>query len=135
MPLEADSTKENTTVFGSAVLGNALSPQQWVEVLIARDLPIKERTLREKANRLGACCKLGNAMIITGEQMDRILTEPDLCPSNPTSTRQATTSGSRVGSNLKGRGSQGHTVEPNAAFSATRTVRPTPSPYKSTTAT
>lgn len=94
---------------GSEVLDSAMTPAQWVEALAAREIKIKERTLREKANRLGVCCKLGNAMIITGEQMDRILTEPDLCPSSPTNTKQASTSGSKVGSNSKVRESRGHT--------------------------
>lgn len=94
---------------GSEVLDTGNTPAQWVEILALRGLTITERTLRRKANLLGACCKLGNAMIITGEQMDRILTESELCLSKLSHTKQAKIYGSEAGSNSKGRGSRGHT--------------------------
>ncbi len=55
------------------ILSEGRTPSEWVEVFAERGLDVSERTLREKANRLGACHKLGRAMIITPDQLDTIL--------------------------------------------------------------
>lgn len=83
--------------FGSEILATGKTPDQWVEVLVSRGIRITERTLREKANRLGARFTIGNAMIITPSQLDRILMESQGCRSNPTNADRST--GSRAESN------------------------------------
>jgi hypothetical protein len=66
----------------STILDCAKPPSEWVSLLSERGLMISERSLREKANRLGACHRLGRNMIITPEQMDQILESGKPCPSN-----------------------------------------------------
>lgn len=61
------------TLVGSHILDTGKSPEEWADILAARGITISPRTLREKANALGACHKLGRAMIITPDQMDLIL--------------------------------------------------------------
>lgn len=97
-----------TELIGSEILDNGLTPKQWVDLLGEREIDITERTLRAVANRLGACCKLGNAMIITSKQMDRILTEPEACRSKSTNGKIAITTGLKAGSSSKGFGLRGH---------------------------
>lgn len=57
-------------------------PSEWVEILAKRGITISERTLREKANRLGARIKLGRTMLITLGHMETILKEGEKCRSN-----------------------------------------------------
>lgn len=82
---------------GSEILDTGRTPAEWAACLAGRGVAITERSLREKANRLGACCKLGNAMLITPAHMDRILTEGQKCHSPRIS--EAPSGGSRAGSN------------------------------------
>jgi len=92
---------------GSAILDAGKSPADWVSWLLEyRQINIAERTLREKANRLGACFRIGNAMIITPEQIDEILTEDWKCRSNRTS--EARSIGSKAGSNATAARSPAH---------------------------
>jgi hypothetical protein len=58
---------------GSFVLDNGKTPAQWIELLAERGLRVSERTLRTKARQLAACHVLGGAMLITPQQIDRIL--------------------------------------------------------------
>ena len=67
----------------SPILDRGRTPAEWVRLLAARGLDISERALREKANRLGACHRLGRAMLITPEQIDLILEAGRKCHSNP----------------------------------------------------
>jgi hypothetical protein len=69
----------------ASILDQGRAPADWVQILAAKGIPVSERTLRERANRLGACIKLGRAMIITPEQMEAILKDGQQCPSNHTS--------------------------------------------------
>lgn len=59
----------------SDILSSGKTPEEWADIMSARGLPVSARTIRQKANRLGACHKLGRAMIITPEQLDQILSE------------------------------------------------------------
>ena len=96
-------------LLGSEILDSGMTPAQWVKALADLEIIITERTLREIANRLEACFKLGNAMIITPQQMDQILMEGQKCRSKPSNIKQAKISGSRAGSRSKGHGLRGHT--------------------------
>lgn len=57
----------------SYILDHARMPADWVMVLAEKGIMITQRTLRERANRIGACYKIGRAMLITPEQMDVIV--------------------------------------------------------------
>src|ERR1051325_4550159 len=65
----------------SVILEHGKSPAAWCEIFAGKGLAMSERTLRAKARDLGACHVVGKAMIITPDQIDRIL-EDCLCPSN-----------------------------------------------------
>lgn len=82
---------------GSTVLDTGKTPAQWVELLAVRGIHISERTLREKANRLGACYKLGGAMVLTPEHIDMIFMEGQQCRLR--SIDGGASGGSGVGSN------------------------------------
>lgn len=85
----------------SPLLDRGRTPADWVNALAHKGIDISERTLREKANRLGACHKLGRAMIITPEQIDLILSgDGEPCHSKHTS--EARPGGRRAGSNSTG---------------------------------
>ena len=88
---------------GCRTLDEARSPSEWIELLSQRGIVISERTLREKANRLGARHKIGRAMLITPAQMEFILGaeegENARCHSNATSA--ARPGGSGAGSNTR----------------------------------
>ena len=68
---------------GSTILDTGKKPDEWVAELAKRGYQVSERTLREKANRLGACYRLGREMIIIPEQLDTILMEGQPCRSKP----------------------------------------------------
>lgn len=68
----------------SKILDAGKPPAEWVKLLAERGIEISERALREKANRLGACYKLGRAMIIMPDHIDVILKGGDQCQSNRT---------------------------------------------------
>jgi hypothetical protein len=89
------------------ILEEGRSPVEWVTALAERGLEVSERTLREKANRLGACHKLGRAMIITPDQLDTILRDKTECRSSHIS--EAPSGGSRGVSSTKIRRSQNTT--------------------------
>lgn len=84
-------------LIGSAVLDTGKTPAEWVAIMAERGIAISERTLRAKANALGACYKLSGAMIITPEQIDTIFMEGQPCRSN--TTAGAEHSGSVAASN------------------------------------
>lgn len=65
-----------------SILTEGKTPEEWAAVLAERSIPVSVRTLREAANRIGACHKLGRAMIITPDQMDMILQESQQCRLN-----------------------------------------------------
>lgn len=60
---------------GSFVLDKGKTPAEWCSIFDARGIHVSERTIRQKARSLAACHILGGAMLITPEQMDRILEE------------------------------------------------------------
>lgn len=70
---------------GSSLLDSGKTPAEWVVILAERNIDISERTLREKANKLGHRIKLGRHMLITAEHMDMILKDGEKCRSNRTS--------------------------------------------------
>lgn len=82
---------------GSTVLDRGRPPGEWAAILADRGLPVSERTLRERAHRLGACHKIGRVMLITPAQIDEIIGETR-CRSNP--TEGARSGGRRAGSNI-----------------------------------
>ncbi|HEX2794673.1 MAG TPA: hypothetical protein VHN58_09630 [Croceicoccus sp.] len=79
------------------ILEHGRGPSHWVRLLRQRGIEISERTLREKANRLKACHKVGRAMIITPEQLEVILRDEPKCRLNPIS--EAAPGGQKGGSN------------------------------------
>jgi hypothetical protein len=93
---------------GSAILDDGRSPHEWVEILSARGITISERALRERANKLHACHRLGRAMIITPAQMDLILEGGEKCRSNPIS--EAKPGGLEAASNISAGPSAGTTA-------------------------
>ena len=82
---------------GSTVIDRGRPPAEWVGILADRGMPVSERTLRDKAHKLGEFYKLGRVMLITPAQMDVILGEKR-CRSNPISGDRS--GGQRVGSNI-----------------------------------
>lgn len=73
---------------GCATLDAGNTPAQWVDILQSRNITVSERTLRERANRLRACHRIGRAMIITADQMETILKDSQPCPSSHTHADQ-----------------------------------------------
>jgi hypothetical protein len=69
------------------MLDTGKSPLEWVDILADRGIQISERTLREKANKLGARIKLGRNMLITVGHMETILKDDSKCRSNRTSVK------------------------------------------------
>lgn len=67
-----------------SLLDEAKTPAEWVEILFEKGITYSERSLREKANKLGACAKLGRTMLITPSHMETILKDSVKCRSNPT---------------------------------------------------
>lgn len=92
-----------TMTTGCPTLDEARPPAEWCELLAARNIVISERTLRERANRLGQRIKIGRAMLITPAQMEAILQagqgEEKPCRSN--STAAGTPSGFAAASNTR----------------------------------
>jgi hypothetical protein len=82
----------------SLILEHGRSPADWCAEFAAKGLPMSERTLRAKARELGACHVLGKAMIITPDQIDRIL--EDTCSPR---ISEAKPGGSRAASKYNGR--------------------------------
>lgn len=62
-----------------SILDGAISPAAAVEALAARGIKISERTLREKARRIGAYRELGQAMFFLPEDLMKIM-EPERAP-------------------------------------------------------
>lgn len=60
------------------LLSRAISPAEAVEVLGKRGVKVSERTLREKARRIGAYRELGQAMFFLPEDLMKIM-EPKAC--------------------------------------------------------
>ena len=67
----------------STILDTGHTPEEWAQIIAGRGMDISPRTIRERANALGACHKLGRAMIITPDQLDMILREGQPCRSKP----------------------------------------------------
>tara|TARA_Y100001956_G_C3948389_1_gene111561 strand:+ start:118 stop:465 length:348 start_codon:yes stop_codon:yes gene_type:complete len=72
----------------TAQLPDHFSPED-----VASHFGVPERTLRETAQRLGACRKLGNKMILLAEDIQKLMEGIRQCPSPSTS---AATSGTTV---------------------------------------
>lgn len=60
------------------LLERAVSPAEAVDRLGKRGVKISERTLREKARRIGAYRELGQAMFFLPEDLEKIM-EPQSC--------------------------------------------------------
>ena len=69
----------NRPALGSTVLDTGRTPEEWVALLAERGIVMSARTLREKANSLGARCKVGRVMLITPEHIDNIMMEGQKC--------------------------------------------------------
>ena len=61
------------TPTGSKILDEGFTPSHWIGVLADRNFEVSERAFRQWANDLGACYRLGRAMLVTTEQFDLIL--------------------------------------------------------------
>ena len=80
-------------------LDEAITPADAVAKLKARNIDISERTLRERARRLGACRVIGKTLFLLPSDIDTILNaaKPEPAPQCPTSTSEkAATSGTTV---------------------------------------
>ena len=75
---------------GSTILDTGKTSEEWVAVLKERGIEVSERTLREKANKLGAFHNLGRQMIITPMQLDEIFERSQPCNSKPISGEKPT---------------------------------------------
>ena len=79
-------------------LDDAITPADAVARLRARNIDISERTLRERARKLGACRVIGKAMFLLPSDIETILNaakpEPTECQTS-TSEREVT-SGSTI---------------------------------------
>jgi hypothetical protein len=58
---------------------------------LAKDLQWSEKRLRRLAKRLGACCVLGNRMILRPHHVEIIMKAVEPCPSNCTDEKQSGT--------------------------------------------
>lgn len=87
-----------TAQTGSTILDRGRPPEEWVAELAQRGFDVSERALRERANKLGACHRLGRAMLITPAQMDIILGDTRTCRSNP--TKEGRSGGPKAASNI-----------------------------------
>ena len=65
------------------VLETGKTPEQWAEVFADQGIKVSPRTIREEARRLAAYCKIGNAMLLKPEHIDRIF-EAAACRLNTT---------------------------------------------------
>ena len=54
-------------------LSNAFTPRAVVAILQSRGIVVSERTLREKARKLGACRVIGKAMFLMPADIDAII--------------------------------------------------------------
>lgn len=66
-------------------LADGQTPEQVVAAFRARGIEVSERTLRQRARKLGACRILGKTMILLPEHVDLIIAEPDKWLSKSTS--------------------------------------------------
>lgn len=73
----------------AAILDRVISPAEAVEILFTRGVKVSERTLREKARRIGAYREVGQAMFFLPEDLEKIM-EPQPC-SRPKGARKART--------------------------------------------
>lgn len=89
---------------GSNIIDRGRPPEEWVAELAQRGFEVSERTLRERANKLGACHRLGRAMLITPAHMDMILGENRKCHSSRTPVERS--GGPRAASNTSASRSQ-----------------------------
>ncbi len=87
------------TSTGSKFLDHGRTPAEWAEILCERGVNITERTLREKANKLSTCGKLGKEMLILPEHLDEMFMEDQSCHSK--SIPEKANGGSKVGLNTK----------------------------------
>ena len=67
---------------GCPVLDEGRPPAFWVDELGERGIPVSERTVREWASTTGFCYRIGRTMLITTDQMNRILEGKRKCPSS-----------------------------------------------------
>ena len=65
------------------VLQTGKTPEEWASVFGERGIKVSPRTIREEARKLAAFCKIGNAMLLKPEHIDRIF-EAATCHLNTT---------------------------------------------------
>ena len=70
-------------------LDDVISPTKAVDILWMKGIKVSERTLKERARKIGAYRKLGQAMFFLPEDLDKIM-EPEQC-SSPSKGRKART--------------------------------------------
>ncbi|PCJ08753.1 MAG: hypothetical protein COB16_06575 [Rhodobacteraceae bacterium] len=87
------------TPTGSKFLDHGKTPAEWAEILCGRGVTVTERTIREKANKLSTCGKLGKEMLILPEHLDEMFMEDQSCHSK--SIPEGASGGSRAGLNTK----------------------------------
>lgn len=95
----------------NSILDQGKTPAEWIKILSGKGVTISERSLRSKANDLGARIKIGRSMLITDEHMEIILKDAEKCRSSHTS--EALPGGRKAESNTKASPSQNTT---NAAL-------------------
>ncbi|XUY27956.1 hypothetical protein RMR21_006285 [Agrobacterium sp. rho-8.1] len=69
-----------------AELSEAMTPAMVAEKLRNRGIMISERTLRERARRIGAFREIGKAMFFMPEDIDALLEAAKPARSNPTAS-------------------------------------------------
>lgn len=76
-------------------LDEAITPADAVAKLKARNIDISERTLRERARKLGACRVIGKAMFLMPDDIETILNaakpEPTTCQTSKSEETSGTT--------------------------------------------
>lgn len=69
------------------ILDNAITPAAAVDILWTKGVKVSERTLRERARKIGAYRQIGQAMFLLPEDLEKIM-EPQEC-STPSKGRKA----------------------------------------------
>ena len=78
---------------GSCILDNGRTPEERSTYLSERGIQVQPDTIRKAANESGARFTVFGSVVITSEQMDKIIQERTTCPSGP---KDVATSGKRT---------------------------------------
>lgn len=78
-------TADQSQTTGSRILDQGRTPDEWAAYLAMRGIKVQPDTIRKRANELGLRHKCFGALLITGEQFDRIMEEGAECRSSQNS--------------------------------------------------